>query len=284
MYFSARSSPRATRSRKNIHLPHTNVGRMRGMAVIDDRRRARGNLPAAPDQFGSVRVLAVGPDAGTRDSTSQALREAGFDVQQASTAAAALAAVRESRFDLIVLDAILPDVSGVDAIRTLRRHVDLPMIVIAVKDSDIERVLYLELGADDCLTRPFSRLELVSRSRAVLRREARREARESAVYAVGALRVDVTRREVSLRDRPVDVTPSEFEILALLSSSPGRVFARREIMQHVWSGPYFGDGHASDMHVLNLRRKLEADPTRPVRLLTVRGAGFKLVAPEDERE
>lgn len=249
------------------------------MVVIGDKRREGQDLSAAPDRLERVRVLVVGPAAGT----SKALREAGFDVEEVPTAAAALVSDRDRRFDLVVLDAVLPDLPGVDAVRALRDHADLPLIVIAAKDSDIERVLYLELGADDCLTRPFSPLELVSRGRAVLRRQGRREARESAVYAVGALRIDVARREVALRNRPIDVTPSEFEILALLAGRPGRVFGRREIMQHLWAGPYFGDGHASDMHVLNLRRKLEADPARPVRLLTVRAAGFKLVVPEDER-
>ena len=246
------------------------------MAVAGDRRaRAAHDLPAAP-----VRVLLVGADAGARAATSRALREAGFDVAEAPTAAAA----RDDRFDLVVLDAVLPDVSGVDALHTLRRHADLPVIVIGARDSDVERVLYLELGADDCLTKPFSHLELVSRARAVLRRDSRRAGRHSSIYTVGALRVDIARREVSLHDRPIDVTPSEFEVLALLSAGPGRVFGRREIMQHLWAGPYFGDGHASDMHILNLRRKLEADPARPVRLLTVRAVGFKLVAPPGDSE
>lgn len=253
------------------------------MAVIGDRRPAAHNPPVPPEQLEPVRVLVVGPHARPRDTMSRALREAGFEVNEVPTVSAALEAARGDRFDLAVLDAVLPDVSGVDAVRALRDHVDLPLIVITSKDSDVERVLYLELGADDCLTRPFSLLELVSRGRAVLRRQARQESRRPAVLDVGALRVDVARREVSLHDRPIDVTPSEFEVLALLGSSPGRVFSRREIMQHLWSGPYFGDGHASDMHVLNLRRKLEADPARPVRLLTARAVGFKLVAPEDER-
>jgi DNA-binding response OmpR family regulator len=248
------------------------------MAVVGDRRAlAAQDVPTRP-----VRVLVVGSDAGARATTSRALSEAGFEVGEASTAAAALASAREDRFDLVVLDAVLRDVSGVDALRTLREHADVPVIVISPKDSDIERVLYLELGADDCVTTPFSLLELVSRARAVLRRD-RREARTSSLYTVGALAVDIARREVSLGGRPIAVTPSEFEILALLSRKPGHVFGRREIMQHLWAGPYFGDGHASDMHILNLRRKLEADPARPVRLLTARAVGYKLVAPADER-
>jgi two-component system response regulator RegX3 len=214
---------------------------------------------------------------------ARALGEAGFDVAEATTAAAALAGTDNERFDLIVLDAVLPDLSGIDALRALRERDDLPVIVIGGNLSDVERVLYLELGADDCLTKPFSLLELVSRGRAVLRRHGRRQQRPPSVHAVGALRVDGVRREVWLRGRPIELTPSEFEILALLSGNPGRVYGRREIMEHLWEGPYFGDGHASDMHVLNLRRKLEDDPARPVRLLTVRGVGFKLVAPHDER-
>lgn len=232
-------------------------------------------------QLVRVCVLVVG-EAGARDATSRALCEAGFDVAEAATVAGALAAARDQRFDLVILDTVLPDIAGVDALRTLRAHADLPVIVIGTRDSDIDRVLYLELGADDCLTKPFSLLELVSRGRAVVRRSGRQDVRRSSVYTVGAVRVDLAQREVRLRDRPIDVTPSEFEVLALLSRSPGRVFGRREIMQHLWAGPYYGDGHASDMHILNLRRKLEDDPVRPVRLLTVRAVGFRLVAPGSE--
>lgn len=251
---------------------------MRGMAVNGDRHAlAVEDLSAAPG------VLVVGPDAGSRQKMARALRDAGFDAAEVSTVAAALAAAGDERFDLVVLDTALPDVSGVDALRTLRERADVPVIVIGGNDSDVERVLYLELGADDCLTKPFSLLELVSRGRAVLRRGERGQERRSPVHVVGALRVDIARREVSLHDRPIDVTPSEFEVLALLSGSPGRVFARREIMQHLWAGPYFGDGRAADMHILNLRRKLEGDPSRPVRLLTVRAVGFKLAPAEGDR-
>jgi len=252
--------------------------------LLADRRAASAlNDAAAPAQVERVRVLVVGPEEATRESIARALQEAGFEAFEAQTATDALAAARDGRFDLVVLDAAVAELSGVDALRTLREQADLPVIVIAAKDSDLERVLYLELGADDCMTKPFSLLELVSRGRAVLRRHSRQEQGRSAAYVLGALRVDVARREVTLHGDPVEVTPSEFEILVLLGRNTGRVFGRREIMQHLWAGPYFGDGHASDMHVLNLRRKLEADPTRPVRLLTVRAVGFKLVAPEDER-
>jgi two-component system OmpR family response regulator len=243
------------------------------MSAVGDRRR--GSAPRVQ----AARVLVVAGDPAARAITSRALRESGFAVSEACSGAAALEATQDDRFDLVVLDTALRDTSGINALRKLREHGDVPVIVVGARDSDVERVLFLELGADDCLTTPFSPAELVSRGRAVLRRRRREGSAPSSVSTVGALCIDVARREVSLDGRRIELTWSEFEILALLSSRPGHVFARRAIMEHLCPGTYFGDGHAADMHILNLRRKLELDPRRPALILTVRAAGFKLAAP-----
>jgi two-component system response regulator RegX3 len=140
-------------------------------------------------------------------------------------------------------------------------------------------VLGLELGADDYFTKPFSAAELVSRVRAILRRrELDRRAAGSALIEAGGIQLDFSRYEVRVDGRPVHLTPSEFKVLALLARDPGRVFSRRQIMEHLWQSPYIGDERASDVHVSSLRRKIERDPARPERILTVRGIGYKLAA------
>jgi two-component system response regulator RegX3 len=151
--------------------------------------------------------------------------------------------------------------------------------MLTAKDAEIDRVLGLELGADDYVTKPFSSAELVSRLRSILRRrELDRSEAGGAPLEVGGLRVDLTRHEVTVDGEPVAVTQSELRILALLASEPGRVVSRREVMQHLWQTDFVGDEHACEVHVSNLRRKIEADPANPQRILTVRGAGYKLAA------
>jgi two-component system response regulator RegX3 len=222
-------------------------------------------------------------DSVTIDAASVGLSEAGFEVAVEVSGAAAALRLQETEFDLVVVDAVLPDVSGVALVRRIGAGDEVPAIVLGASSSEAERVLALEVGADDYVTKPFSPRELGSRGRAILRRVRREQLAERPVRTVGVLRVDLTRHEVAVGACSVDVTASEFRVLALLSGSPGRVFTRRQIMEHLWVGPYYGDGHAVDMHVLNLRRKIEADPTNPLRLLTVRGVGFRLVAPSGER-
>jgi two-component system, OmpR family, response regulator RegX3 len=244
--------------------------------VLPRREPDSPALPAVP------RAIVVDDESDTLDAASLALRDAGFEVTVAASAAVALRGLQDSEFDLVVLDVMLPDSSGIDLLREIRAGGDVPVIMLGAGDSEAERVLGLELGADDYVTKPFSPLELASRGRAILRRGRREQLAARSVRAVGLLRIDLPRHEVMLGERSVDVTASEFRVLALLAGSPGTVFTRRQIMEHLWGGPYFGDGHPVDTHVLNLRRKVEADPTRPRRLLTVRGVGFKLVVPACE--
>ncbi len=149
--------------------------------------------------------------------------------------------------------------------------------MLTAKDSEVDRVVGLEVGADDYVTKPFSMAELMSRVRAILRRRRLDQEEGGPVRRIGRLELDLVRHEVRVDDQTVRLTPSEFRLLAFLASEPERVFTRREIMQHLWQSEYVGDERASDMHVSNLRRKIERDPDDPRRVVTVRGIGYKLV-------
>jgi two-component system, OmpR family, response regulator RegX3 len=221
----------------------------------------------------------VEDEPAIRDVVGYALRRDGFDVQEAGDGETGLAAARGDPFDVIVLDLMLPKLSGMEVCRTLRAESDVPLVILTAKDAELDRVLGLELGADDYITKPFSAAELVSRVRALLRRREldRRAASSSATVEAGGIRLDFARHEASVEGRPIHLTPSEFKLLALLAGEPGRVFSRRQIMEHLWQSPYVGDERASDVHVSSLRRKVERDPGHPERIVTVRGIGYKLV-------
>ena len=226
-----------------------------------------------------ARILVVDDEPAIADAVSYALRDEGFEVDTIGDGAAALSAARERPYDLMILDLLLPGVPGLEVCRTLRAESDLPILMLTAKDAEIDRVRGLELGADDYVTKPFSVAELVSRVRAILRRrELDRGSSASTLRSIGNLRVDLATHTVEIEDNLVHLTPSEFRLLALLASAPGRVRSRREIMQHLWQSSYVGDERACDVHVSNLRRKIEEDPGRPLRLLTVRGVGYRLVA------
>jgi two-component system response regulator RegX3 len=192
---------------------------------------------------------------------------------------AALAAARSTPYDVAVLDVMMPRLSGLEVLRVLRTESDLPVIMLTARDAEVDRVLGLELGADDYLTKPFSLAELVSRIRALLRRREldRAAASPQPTKVVGGLVLDLVRHQVVVDGRQVELTPSEFKLLALLADHPERAFSRREIMEHLWQTPYVGDQRACDVHVSNLRRKIERDPAHPERIVTVREVGYKLV-------
>jgi two-component system response regulator RegX3 len=225
----------------------------------------------------TARVLLVEDEPAIRDVIAYALKREGFDVRWEADGDAGLATARGEPFDVVLLDLMLPKLSGTDVCRTLRAESDVPIIILTAKDEEVDRVLGLELGADDYVTKPFSAAELVSRIRAILRRrDLDRRSVGSAVVEAGGVQLDFARYEVTVDGAPVRLTPSEFKILALLAGEPGRVFSRRQIMEHLWQSPYIGDERASDVHVSSLRRKVERDPARPERILTVRGIGYKL--------
>jgi DNA-binding response OmpR family regulator len=226
------------------------------------------------------RILVVDDDPGIVDVVSYALRGDGFEVDSVETGEDALRSAEDHEYDLVVLDLMLPGLSGTEVCRRLRENEQtVPIVMLTAKDAELDRVLGLELGADDYVVKPFSPRELVSRVRAIFRRqELERQSREGPVRVVGPVEIDLARHEVKVDERLVRLTPSEFKVLALLAAKPDRVFSRREILQHLWSSTHVGDEHACDVHISNLRRKIEADQEQPRYLVTVRGAGYKLAA------
>ncbi len=227
----------------------------------------------------SARILLADDEPDIAGSVGYALRREGFEVDTVPDGEAALAAARGSAYDVAILDVMMPRLSGLDVCRMIRSESDLPIIMLTARDAEVDRVLGLEIGADDYLTKPFSLAELVSRVRALLRRREldRTAASGRTTRSVGGLELDLVRHRVSVDGSPVQLTPSEFKLLALLADHPEQVFSRREIMEHLWETPFVGDQRACDVHVSNLRRKVERDPGHPTRIVTVREIGYKLV-------
>ena len=226
------------------------------------------------------RILVVDDEAAIRETVGYALRGEGYEVSDAADGEEALEVARRNGFDVLILDLMLPKLSGVEVCRRLRAESDVPILLLTAKDAEVDRVLGLEAGADDYVTKPFSVAELVSRVRAILRRRQldRSAAAGGIVYRVGGLTLDLVRYGAQVDGRAVNLTRSEFKLLTLLAAEPERVFSRREIMQHLWESSYVGDQRACDIHVSNIRRKIERDPAHPERLLTVRGVGYRLLA------
>jgi len=224
------------------------------------------------------RILLVEDEPAIAEAVTYALRSAGYDVDHKGNGTEALTAAREEHYDLMVLDLLLPGLPGVDLCRTLRAESDLPIVMLTASDTEGDRVTGLEAGADDYVTKPFSVSELVSRVRALLRRRDLDRTSNTNVVRVGGVRLDFARLSATLDGRPLRLTGSEFRLVQLLASEPGQVFTRDELIKHLWESDFVGDRRAIDVHISNLRRKLEADPRNPQRLLTVRGVGYKLVA------
>jgi DNA-binding response OmpR family regulator len=225
------------------------------------------------------RILLVDDDPGVRDVVAFTLRREGFEVDEERDGSAALEAGRAGGYGIVILDVMLPGLSGTDVCRALRADSDVPILMLTARDAEADRVLGLEIGADDYVTKPFSSAELLSRVRAILRRrQLDRAVGGATVRRLGGLQIDLGRSEVTVDDDRVHLTLSEFKVLSLLAESPGSVVSRRELMQHLWASDHVGDEHACEVHISNLRRKIERDPTRPERLVTVRGEGYKLVA------
>jgi two-component system, OmpR family, response regulator RegX3 len=227
----------------------------------------------------TARVLVVDDEPALRDSVTYALEREGFDVSAVADGESALELAAKEPFDAVVLDVMLPGLPGTEVCRRLRRDSSVPIVMLTAKTAEVDRVVGLELGADDYVTKPFSLAELVARVRAILRRrELDRGETESPALVVGGLAIDRVRHEVRVDGRLVELTPSEFRLLALLASAPGRAFPRRELVKELWRSEYVGDERICDTHVVGLRRKVERNPAQPARILAVRGVGYKLVA------
>ena len=222
----------------------------------------------------SPRVLLVEDEPTIRESVAYTLRSEGYDVDESGDASSAIEAVDRSPYDVVLLDILLPDLSGVEVCRRVRERSDVPILMVTARDAEVDRVIGLDAGADDYVTKPFSMPELVSRIRAILRR--RDLDRGAARRRVGDVELDLARHEARAAGERVRLTPTEFKLLALLASQD-RPFSRREIMQHLWESDYVGDVRAADVHVANIRRKL-GDAGAADQVVTVRGVGYRLAA------
>ncbi len=233
------------------------------------------------------RILIADDEPSVRDSVSYALQQEGFDVTLAVDGDDADRKIgdEDPGFDLLILDIMMPGRSGLDLCRDVRGRSPIPIILLTAKDAEVDKVVGLEVGADDYVTKPFSVRELIGRVRAQLRRrELDRIATpgEGTTIEAGAVKIDLARHLVTIRSQPVNLTRSEFQVLRLLAESPGQVFSRREIMEELWQSEFRGDVRACDVHISNLRQKIERDPQEPELVLTVRGVGYKLAEGEED--
>ena len=221
-----------------------------------------------------TRILIIEDEASYRAAIAYMLQREGFDVAEAADGTAGLAEYERNGADLVLLDLMMPGMPGTEVCRQLRAAGNVPVIMVSARDSEIDKVVGLELGADDYVTKPFSHRELVARIRAVLRRGQDTDALP-AVIEVGDVRMDVERHEVQVRGVGVRLALKEFELLELLLRNPGRVLTRGRLIDRIWGADYVGDTKTLDVHVKRLRAKIEADPSHPTRLVTVRGLGYK---------
>jgi two-component system, OmpR family, response regulator RegX3 len=225
----------------------------------------------------SPRLLLVDDEPSLVEGLTYALERESFEVDVATNGRAAVDAALSQSFDLIVLDLMLPKLSGTEACREIRARSDVPIIMLTARDSERDVIEGLNAGADDYVTKPFSAAELLGRIHSLLRRrEIDRAANEQVVRTIGGLTIDFISDEVTVDGKTVDLTPSEFKILGLLASTPGQIRTRRQIMEHLWGTTHIGDEHTCEVHISTLRRKIERDPSSPERLVTARGVGYSV--------
>jgi len=222
-----------------------------------------------------TRVLVVEDEESFSDALSYMLRREGYEVEIAETGPDALTAFDRSGADLVLLDLMLPGLSGTEVCRELRNRSKVPIIMVTARDSEVDKVVGLELGADDYVTKPFSSRELIARVRAVLRRGQEPEELITATVEAGPVRMDVERHVVSVSGSQVSMPLKEFDLLELLLRNAGRVLTRGQLIDRVWGSDYVGDTKTLDVHVKRLRAKIEPDPGNPRHLVTVRGLGYK---------
>ncbi len=225
-----------------------------------------------------TRILVVEDEESFSDPLSYLLRKEGYEVAVAGDGPAALEEFDRNGADLVLLDLMLPGLPGTEVCRQLRTRSKVPVIMLTAKDSEIDKVVGLELGADDYVTKPYSARELVARVRAVLRRGSEPEPGSAATVEAGPVRMDVERHVVTVGGQPVLMPLKEFELLELLLRNAGRVLTRIQLIDRVWGSDYVGDTKTLDVHVKRLRNKLEPEPANPRYLVTVRGLGYKFEA------
>lgn len=222
-----------------------------------------------------TRVLVVEDEPNLREPLVYLLEKEGYQVVEAADGNAAVETFRKHSPDLILLDLMLPGISGNEVCRQIRSESQVPIIMITAKDTEIDKVVGLEIGADDYVTKPYSTRELLARMKAVLRRGSEPSVSDSGLLKAGPVVMDLDRHTVSVNGEPIQMPLKEFELLELLIENVNRVLTRGQIIDRVWGSNYFGDTKTLDVHVKRVRSKIEEDPSRPRHLITVRGLGYK---------
>lgn len=222
-----------------------------------------------------TKILVVEDEASFSEALAYVLGKEGFEVVVADTGDGAIATFDRVGADLVLLDLMLPGLSGTEVCKQLRSRSNVPIIMLTAKDTEVDKVVGLELGADDYVTKPYSKAELVARIKAVLRRQSEVAPATDSVLIAGPVRIDVERHQVEINNISVALPLKEFELLEFLVRNSGRVLTRAQLIDRVWGSDYFGDTKTLDVHVKRLRAKIEQDPANPVYILTIRGLGYK---------
>ncbi len=222
-----------------------------------------------------TKVLVVEDEAGMREPLVYLLRSEGYEVIEAEDGEEAVLQFEKEGADLVLLDLMIPKLNGKDVCKAIRATSDVPVIMLTAKDTEIDKVIGFEIGADDYVTKPYSKNELLARMKAVLRRNGGPRAAENGILEAGPIRMDIERHTVFFNGEKVTMPLKEFELLELLLENRNRVLTRGQIIDRVWGANYFGDTKTLDVHIKRLRSKIEDDPARPIHLLTVRGLGYK---------
>ncbi len=221
-------------------------------------------------------VLVVDDEKTLVKALSFNLEKEGFRVEQAYDGEEALQKVFELKPDIVVLDLMLPKVEGFEVCRQIRKKLEVPIIMLTARSEDIDKVLGLELGADDYLTKPFNSRELVARIKAILRRSTVRDEEAKKIIQIGNLQVDLLQHRARVGDQDISLTSKEFALLSFLASNAGNVYSREQLLEQVWGYDYYGDVRTVDVHIRHLREKLERDPANPELIITVWGTGYKI--------
>ncbi|KRO92162.1 MAG: XRE family transcriptional regulator [Actinobacteria bacterium BACL4 MAG-120507-bin0] len=222
-----------------------------------------------------TKILVVEDEASFSDALSYVLTKEGYEVVVADTGDGAIAIFDKGGADLVLLDLMLPGLSGTEVCRQLRARSNVPIIMLTAKDTEVDKVVGLELGADDYVTKPYSKAELIARIKAVLRRQSDLSESIDPVLVAGPVRIDVERHQVNVNNESISLPLKEFELLEFLVRNSGRVLTRAQLIDRVWGSDYFGDTKTLDVHVKRLRAKIETDPANPVFIQTIRGLGYK---------
>ncbi|MDA3029966.1 MAG: response regulator transcription factor [Actinomycetota bacterium] len=222
-----------------------------------------------------TKILVVEDEASFSEALSYVLTKEGFEVVVADTGDGAITAFDKGGADLVLLDLMLPGLSGTEVCKQLRSRSAVPIIMLTAKDTEVDKVVGLELGADDYVTKPYSKAELIARIRAVLRRQGDNTESDQGVITAGPVRIDVERHQVNINNELISLPLKEFELLEFLVRNSGRVLTRAQLIDRVWGSDYFGDTKTLDVHVKRLRAKIESDPANPVYIQTIRGLGYR---------